>query len=269
MKKQLKGFIIGVLITLTIMSGVIASSHNIGDILGNIFYTDIVTYFNGAKINSFSLDGQTAIIAEDLKNYGFNVVWNGEDRELYVISGSYHTSDARRDMIWDYSLEGISYLELMDFYKELETLYYTIISNTRNLDRMFNPSIEDNLRVQFKDLASNYTEMIASRLNSSIERRNYLENYLTYQELETIDKILAHMYNSLEYQKAALQTYEEYEKYGVIKSYESTGDNIIKAGEHNAELSKIGSFMQDGYYKNSESMHELIRQILSANGLIE
>lgn len=86
MKKQIKGFLAGVIVTVLVLVcfTVMAETYEIGDIIGNILYTDIVTYFDGEKIDSFNLNGQTGIIVENLRNYGFDVVWDGEERKLYA-----------------------------------------------------------------------------------------------------------------------------------------------------------------------------------------
>ena len=42
----------------------------------------------GKAIRSYNIDGNTAIVAEDLLNYGFGVTWDGEARTLSVTKGS-------------------------------------------------------------------------------------------------------------------------------------------------------------------------------------
>ncbi len=61
-----------------------AHAANAGDVIGDIYSTDIVADVNGAPIRSFSLNGKTAIIAEDLRRYGFEVGYNDNLRALYV-----------------------------------------------------------------------------------------------------------------------------------------------------------------------------------------
>jgi len=55
-----------------------------GDIVGNIYSSDILALVNGKPIKSYSLDGKTAIVAEDLANYGFSCRWNQTERILTV-----------------------------------------------------------------------------------------------------------------------------------------------------------------------------------------
>lgn len=49
-------------------------------------YTDIVAEIDGHPIRSFNVGGNTAIVAEDLKQYGFYALWQGGDvRTLHVV----------------------------------------------------------------------------------------------------------------------------------------------------------------------------------------
>lgn len=51
---------------------------------GDLLETDISTYINGCQINSYNVNGYTAIIAEDLTKYGFSVAWNNVARTLTI-----------------------------------------------------------------------------------------------------------------------------------------------------------------------------------------
>lgn len=55
-----------------------------GDIAGNYYYTDIKTYLNGKEIESYNIGGRTFIVAENMKDHGYDVVWNEEDRTLSI-----------------------------------------------------------------------------------------------------------------------------------------------------------------------------------------
>jgi hypothetical protein len=55
-----------------------------GDILGDVLHSDIVALINGHAIPTSIKDGMTMVVAEDLRNYGFNVVWNATDWALYI-----------------------------------------------------------------------------------------------------------------------------------------------------------------------------------------
>ena len=53
-----------------------ASAAKVGDVVGEAVHTDIVTYINGQPVESFNINWETAVIVEDLADYGFNVVWD-------------------------------------------------------------------------------------------------------------------------------------------------------------------------------------------------
>ncbi len=55
-----------------------------GAIAGQYYYTDIVTTFNGTKIESYNIGGQTVIPAAVLRNFGFNVVWEADTRRVLI-----------------------------------------------------------------------------------------------------------------------------------------------------------------------------------------
>lgn len=56
----------------------------IGTKIGVVLETDITTYINDIPINSYNINGRTAVIVEELGNYGFNVRWDGVARRLIV-----------------------------------------------------------------------------------------------------------------------------------------------------------------------------------------
>ena len=66
----------------------------VGDIADTIYTTDILTRVNGADIASFSIEGRTLIAMEDLRDYGFTVVYDDSVRTLYVNRGG----EAKKNM---------------------------------------------------------------------------------------------------------------------------------------------------------------------------
>ena len=66
----------------------------VGDIADTIYTTDILTRVNGADIASFSIEGRTLIAMEDLRDYGFTVVYDDSARTLYVD----RTGEVRKNM---------------------------------------------------------------------------------------------------------------------------------------------------------------------------
>lgn len=67
-------------IILTTSVGVFANSMICGEVLN----TDIKAYIDSKPIKSYNIAGWTAVMAEDLINYGFNVEWDAYKRTLSI-----------------------------------------------------------------------------------------------------------------------------------------------------------------------------------------
>ncbi|MDF2961172.1 MAG: hypothetical protein K0S39_2907 [Paenibacillus sp.] len=59
-------------------------TYRIGDDVGDVLATDIQAYVRGKPIRSMNIDGYTAVVAEDLRQYGFDVVWTPADRKVTI-----------------------------------------------------------------------------------------------------------------------------------------------------------------------------------------
>ncbi len=79
-----------------LVSGENSNNKKPGTVLGNIYETDIKTYFRGKKLESYSLDGKMAVVVEEL----------GNDNTFSEIGGRY---------VWSESLRTLN-LELMHCY---------------------------------------------------------------------------------------------------------------------------------------------------------
>ncbi len=60
-----------------------ASAKN-GDVIGKALHSDIVAYINHYAIPSYIVNDRVVVIAEDLKNFGFNVMWDSNTRTLNI-----------------------------------------------------------------------------------------------------------------------------------------------------------------------------------------
>ena len=74
MKKKLLCLTAALLMLTTL--AVPVSAYNPGDLVGTYAYTDITTYINNVPIRSFNINWETAVVVEDLADYGFDVVWD-------------------------------------------------------------------------------------------------------------------------------------------------------------------------------------------------
>lgn len=81
---MIKKLISSVLIILMLASTLCLASKP-GDVAGNYFYTDIKTYMRGQLLDSFNVGGKTVILCEALRDYGFNVSWDGVARKLTIV----------------------------------------------------------------------------------------------------------------------------------------------------------------------------------------
>ena len=62
------------------------SNYPSGNILGNYYETDIVTYLDGHVITAYNIGGRTYIWAEEMRDFGYEVIWNERDRILDIVS---------------------------------------------------------------------------------------------------------------------------------------------------------------------------------------
>ncbi|MCK9477926.1 MAG: hypothetical protein M0R40_00280 [Firmicutes bacterium] len=71
-------------VTLLMLFSMITCINAQGEIIGEVLNTDIIAYIDGLPIQSYNINGWTGIVAEDLRNYGFEVYWFEEERALYI-----------------------------------------------------------------------------------------------------------------------------------------------------------------------------------------
>ncbi len=60
------------------------SAYKIGDYIGTVYHTDIVAYINNYAIPSYAASGTSVVVAEDLRNFGFDVIWDNDTRTLSI-----------------------------------------------------------------------------------------------------------------------------------------------------------------------------------------
>lgn len=69
---------------LLLLTSICAGAYNIGDVINHAQPTDIVAFINGHQLMSYNVDGYTYIVAEDLRHYGMNVVYDHASRSLSI-----------------------------------------------------------------------------------------------------------------------------------------------------------------------------------------
>ncbi|MCL2407071.1 MAG: CAP domain-containing protein [Defluviitaleaceae bacterium] len=80
----ISAFILSAIFTLPHFTIFALAARSVGDIIGDVHNTDIRVFINGAEIRGYNIGGFTYVIAEDLRYYGFNVVWDGTERTLNI-----------------------------------------------------------------------------------------------------------------------------------------------------------------------------------------
>ena len=121
MKKIIITLIAMVLFTISISAADIMGG--VGNV-GEVKETDITAFIDESAIESYNFNGYTYIIAEDLMNYGFDVVWNGTDRTLKITREKYNFTP--------YVPESINQIKTDVTFKTLYHVYTTDIKTYVN-----------------------------------------------------------------------------------------------------------------------------------------
>ncbi len=79
--KSICTLLLSFLLILQIIAPISAKSFGI---IGSVLSTDIKAYINGTGIPAYNVDGNMVIIGSDLRNYGFDVVYNNDTRTSAV-----------------------------------------------------------------------------------------------------------------------------------------------------------------------------------------
>ncbi len=86
MKKKTSVFLATVMAICSM--GLVTANAKVGDVIGQALHTDIVAYVNHYAIPSYAVNGTSVVVAEDLRNFGFDVIWNDSARSLSIVRNS-------------------------------------------------------------------------------------------------------------------------------------------------------------------------------------
>lgn len=97
----MKRIIYAIMLSLTIFSvaGVCHAQAKYGDAV----YSNITTYINHVPIRSYNYNGNTLIVAEDLRDYGFDVEWDEYTRSLSIKRGT--SNEITADVVYSHTDE--------------------------------------------------------------------------------------------------------------------------------------------------------------------
>ena len=80
---------ISLLVVFILILSILPNTYAIGKITGTVRHTDIKAYVRGKPIKSYNVDNWTCIVAEDLRDYNFEVNWSPDERELHITAVSW------------------------------------------------------------------------------------------------------------------------------------------------------------------------------------
>ena len=142
MKRQILCTAFAAALTLTLAVPAAAEENKIGDVVGHTYYTDIAAQINGHPLRSYNIGGETAVVAEDLREYGFSVVWDGEARTLTV------ERDLEGEVTGDYQPQGQS----QTVGAQAGDIYYTDIKTYVQGERVTSYAIGGETAIRFSEL---------------------------------------------------------------------------------------------------------------------
>ncbi len=112
-------------------------------IIGEALYTDVKIDINGVKIPCRSVYGYAAVVAEDLRNFGFDVIWDEENRMLRITRNpDYYTITPMQ-----YEADGVSGEHYADIYGSDINVEY-------NGKRLSSYCIDGRTLIKIEDLAA-------------------------------------------------------------------------------------------------------------------
>lgn len=142
MKRQILCTAFAAALTLTLAVPASAEENKIGDVVGHTCYTDIAAQINGHPLRSYNIGGETAVVAEDLREYGFSVVWDGEARTLTV------ERDLEGAVTGDYQPQG----QTQTVGAQAGDIYYTDIKTYVQGERVTSYAIDGETAIRFSEL---------------------------------------------------------------------------------------------------------------------
>ena len=244
LKKIIAGFAASMLICSFIPSSSFAAMTPAGDLLE----TDIGAYINGCKIPSYNVNGYTAIVAEDLISYGFDVVWNNTSRTVTV------SRSAKTEFSGILLTEGGS----VQVGKKVGAAYFTDIRTFVNGITVLSYNIGGKTAIFFDALKMfgtvNFDEASRS-VTCSIDGLSYKKPLVTITDSEKNDDI---------YVSVPTGTTAEYYSNGFVPSYEYvTGVKLIKSVE---KSNSYISYIYDNY--DEFAVEKYVEYIVDKAGFI-
>ncbi len=88
-------------------SAINTSAYRIGDVIGKVLSTDIVTYVEGVRVASYNIKGRTAVVAQDLNKLGtglnFGVIFDEASRVLSITNRDENGYGSQEQLVYQES----------------------------------------------------------------------------------------------------------------------------------------------------------------------
>ncbi|MCL2753172.1 MAG: hypothetical protein FWE44_03385 [Defluviitaleaceae bacterium] len=94
MIRRLNAGIAALLVALALSSATVFAQEgsslqrNVGDWMGYVLHTDIRVFVNNVEIMGYNIDGQTFVVASDLRAFNINVFWDEDARVVKIARGA-------------------------------------------------------------------------------------------------------------------------------------------------------------------------------------
>lgn len=141
--KRFIGAALSAALALTLAVPAAAEENKIGDVVGHTYYTDITAQIDGHPLPSYNIGGETAVVAEDLREYGFSVVWDGEARTLTV------ERDLEGAVTGDYQPQG----QTQTVGAQAGDIYYTDIKTYVQGEKVESFALNGETAIRFSELS--------------------------------------------------------------------------------------------------------------------
>ena len=152
-------------------------------IIGSVLTTDIKAYINGYEIPAYNVDGNMVIVGSDLRNYGFNVVYDNNTRSSRV---TYDSNGTWNPIFVTTENDDSVGIKVMDVYDTDITVYV-------NGTPVTGYNVDGRMAFRFSELkmfGSYYYDNTSRTTNLWIEEKSYSqpsENYYDYRNASTTD----------------------------------------------------------------------------------
>jgi len=115
-----------------------SQEYKVGEKTDDVLFTDITTFINGQQVESFNINGRTAIYIKEVDKLGFDYSWNNSNRAVRIKANEnkvpqYFVSKLRKevtDIKIGEKINDVLYTDIKTSYKENSIKSFNINNNT-------------------------------------------------------------------------------------------------------------------------------------------